>query len=115
MVSTTRSTTIGKRDFKIQTIEHLMAALRAFEIDNILIEINGAEMPALDGSAKFYSDLFREAGTDIQGKKQKIFKVKKSFFYKSNNKYLGVFPSEVFKINYLLKYDHPVVGTEYFE
>ena len=115
VVSTTRSTTIGKRDFKIQTIEHLMAALRAFEIDNILIEINGAEMPALDGSAKFYSDLFREAGTDIQGKKQKIFKVKKSFFYKSNNKYLGVFPSEVFKINYLLKYDHPVVGTEYFE
>lgn len=115
VVSTARSTTIGRKDIKIQTIEHLMAALRAFDIDNIIIEINGAELPALDGSARLYADLFRKAGIDIQNKKQKIFKVKKSFFYKSENTYLGLFPAEVFKINYLLKYDHPVVGTQYYE
>jgi|SRR6056297_1780246 len=115
VVSTERSTTIGNKNFKIQTVEHLMAALRAFGIDNIVIEINSDELPALDGSAKQYSKLFREAHIFQQNKKRNVFKIKRSFFYKSKDAYLGIFPSDRFKVNYLLKYNHPVIGTEYFE
>src|SRR5690349_5602832 len=51
VVETTRSTTIGVGDARISTIEHLMAALYSNGIDNVLIEIDGAEVPILDGSA----------------------------------------------------------------
>jgi len=115
VVSTDRSTTVGKSGFKVQTIEHLMAALRAFDIDNILIEVNSEELPALDGSAKLYSQLFKEAGIERQAKKKKVYKVKKGYYYKGQDTYIGIFPAEKYKINYLLKYDHPVIGTEYFE
>lgn len=115
VTSTERSTTIGIHDIKVSTIEHLMAALRAFEIDNILIEINNDELPALDGSAIKYVQVLKEAGLKSQKVNKDIIKIKNSCFIKSDNTYLGVFPSDEFKINYLLKYKHPEIGTEYLE
>lgn len=115
VIDTERSTTIGKDNFKIMTIEHLMAALRAFNIDNIIIEIDNKELPALDGSAGPFIDVLNKAEIKEQNRDIKIIKIKKSFYIKNEDSYLGVFPAEKFKINYLLKYEHPVIGTEYFE
>lgn len=115
VTSTERSTTIGIRDIRVKTIEHLMAALRAFEIDNILIEIDNDELPALDGSAIKYVEVLKEAGLKSQAVSKDIIKIKNNIFIKSKNTYLGIFPSEEFKINYLLKYEHPEIGTEYLE
>jgi UDP-3-O-[3-hydroxymyristoyl] N-acetylglucosamine deacetylase len=115
VTSTKRSTTIGIRDVRVKTIEHLMAALRAFEIDNILIEIDSDELPALDGSAIKYVEVLKKAGLKSQDSNKDIIKVKNNLFIKSENTYLGIFPSDKFKINYLLKYEHPKIGTEYLE
>jgi len=117
VTSTRRSTTIGHRDIsiKVQTIEHLMAALRVFNIDNVMIEIDNEELPALDGSAQLYGELLKKAGVKGQKKTKRIFKIKQSIHLKEKDTYLGLFPSDVFKINYLLKYDHPIIGTEYLE
>lgn len=117
VISTNRSTTLGrkKNNFKIQTVEHLMAALYTYQIDNVIIEIDGPELPALDGSARVYGELFDSLEIIEQSKKRNIVKVKKGFFIKNNNSYLGIFPYDGFKINYLIKYDHPLIGTQYFE
>ena len=115
VVSTERSTTLGKDDIRISTVEHFMAALRAYNIDNIKIEIDNEELPALDGSAKLYLNLLKKAGLKEQDKVRKIIKIKKNYYIKLQDKYIGIFPSDQFKINYLIKFDHPVVRTEYFE
>ncbi|MCF8001969.1 MAG: UDP-3-O-acyl-N-acetylglucosamine deacetylase [Halanaerobiales bacterium] len=115
VTSTERSTTIGVKGVKVKTIEHLMAALSAFEIDNIVIEIDNDELPALDGSAIKYAEVLEKAGIKGQKVNKDIIKIKDNFFIKSENTYLGVFPADEFKINYLLKYEHPKIGTEYLE
>ena len=51
VVETTRGTVIGRKDVVVSTIEHAMAALYASGVDNVLIEVNGPEMPILEGSA----------------------------------------------------------------
>lgn len=113
--SVDRSTTLGNHDIRVRTIEHLMAALRAFNIDNIIIEINNDELPALDGSALKYADVLEAAGLKPQNKKRDVIRIKRSFFIKDEKTYLGIFPADNFKINYLLKYKHPKIGTEYLE
>jgi len=113
--STERSTNLGQENISVFNVEHFMAALRAYNIDNIKIELNNKELPALDGSAKVYLNLLEKAGIKEQDKTRKIVKIKENYFIKSKNKYLGIFPSDKLKINYLIKFDYPVVQTEYFE
>ena len=62
VVETTRSTTIESNGARVSTIEHLMAALVGNQIDNVSIEINGAEVPILDGSSEPFVEIIRKAG-----------------------------------------------------
>src|SRR5690606_4615329 len=64
--STTLNTTIGPADFSVSTIEHLMAAITALQIDNLAIEINGPEVPILGGGSAEFIAAFRSAGLVLQ-------------------------------------------------
>src|SRR4026208_2284234 len=66
VIETNRSTTIELNGARIGTIEHIMAALVGMQIDNVLIEINGEEVPILDGSAQLFIDAFEKTGTARQ-------------------------------------------------
>src|SRR3954466_16311360 len=66
VVETTRSTTIEANGARVGTIEHLMAALIGNQVDNTLIEINGVEVPILDGSSEPFIETIRKAGTKKQ-------------------------------------------------
>lgn len=70
------STSLVKDGFKVQTIEHLMAALYAKGIDNALISVNSQEIPILDGSAKVYFDRISETGKVLQNKNRRVYHVK---------------------------------------
>ena len=65
--STTLNTSIGSADFGVSTIEHLMAAIAALEIDNLIIEIDGPEVPILGGGSAEFISAFRNAGLAEQG------------------------------------------------
>lgn len=68
--STYRSTTIKKGDIFVHTIEHLLSALRGFQIDNVIVELNGAEVPILDGSAQSFVEAISKAGiTELEAEK----------------------------------------------
>ncbi|MCF8008703.1 MAG: UDP-3-O-acyl-N-acetylglucosamine deacetylase [Halanaerobiales bacterium] len=113
VISTDRSTSVGNKKIKVQTIEHLMAALMTYQIDNIVIEINGDEIPAADGSAKPFNDLLAKTKIIKQGDKTEIFTVDQVISYQSKDKYLFILPSNQLKLSYLLDYDHPMIGVQY--
>ena len=66
VVDTSRGTTIEQNGAKVHTTEHLLAAAYGLEIDNLLIEINGPEVPILDGSAHFFLQALMDAGVEDQ-------------------------------------------------
>lgn len=62
VAGTQRGTVLSKNGIQVSTIEHAMAALYAYEIDNCLIEVNAPEFPILDGSSRFFSEEIQKAG-----------------------------------------------------
>ncbi len=114
---TLRSTTIEKNSIKIITIEHLMSALYALGINNVLIKINGPEVPILDGSAKHYVDGIMKAGTDIQNAEVQYLSLNKSFNYADpdSGSEILFLPADEFKISVVLDYGDSVLGTQYAE
>lgn len=110
-----RRTTIGIGSVHIQTVEHFLAALWALEIDNILVEIDGIELPALDGSAEVFLKKFKETSLKEFSKKQKAIKILEPEKVEDNGCSLSVFPCEVFSVSYFIDYKIKSVGRELFQ
>lgn len=97
-------TLLKKGDFIVQTVEHLLSALSAFNIDNVLIEIHGSEVPILDGSAKIFVEKIQEVGVVSQGSDKPYFQVSEPLFYSDKEIHIVALPSDVFKISYTMHY-----------
>ncbi len=90
----------NKEGVSVGTVEHLMAALAACEIDNLLIEIDGPEVPVLDGSAAVFMRLIEEAGIAGQLAPRRFLKVLKSVTVQSNGRYVTLLPASRFEIRF---------------
>ena len=98
---------------KVSTIEHLMATLYGLGIDNVLIEINSQEVPILDGSAKEFIDLIKEAGIRISDTPIKLIKVEKDIKFKEENKFISIKKSNVtMDIDFEIKYQNSLIKTQ---
>lgn len=118
VVNLIRNTTIGSKKVKaarISTIEHLMAAVWGSGLDNLEIEVSGPEIPVIDGSALPYYQQILKAGLKEQPKKRRLFKIKQPIFARAEDSYITILPYAGFKISYTLDYEHPVIGSSYFE
>lgn len=106
VVNTIRSTVIGKGEASVSTIEHALSALYASGIDNCLIEIDGPEMPIIEGSAKPYLDKIKEVGTEEQNKKATVFKPTSKIEYIDDNtgSSIVILPDNKFSVSTLLSY-----------
>ena len=99
----------------VATIEHLMAALSALEIDNAIIKINSTELPALDGSSNEYIKKIKSSGIKTLNKRKKIFKVLKKVEVKSGNRFISITPSHRLSINISINYPETIIGhSQYF-
>lgn len=115
VVSTCRGTVIGKGDVTVSTIEHAMAALYACGIDNCLIELDGPEMPILDGSAKPFFDAIVEVGTEEQKSDKDFFYVKHKMEVvdeKTGSK-LMLLPDSEFSVDVKVNFDSVVLSNQY--
>lgn len=110
-----RRTTIGFHTAQVHTIEHLMAAFFGLGIDNVLVEINNNEVPGLDGSAASFIELLKKAGLVEQNMPRRTYKVNAPIWAEDEDAVVVVLPSSEFKISYTLKYDHPVLGSQYMD
>lgn len=115
VLDTRRSTTLGLGEETISTIEHLMAALSAYELDNVFIEIDSEELPIGDGSALSFIELIEQAEIIEQKDFVQPYKIEQPIFFEHNNSFLAAFPSEEFRISYTLYYpQQKAVGTQYY-
>ncbi len=114
--NTTLATTLTKGDANISTVEHLMAALSAFGIDNLTIYVDGSELPVLDGSAKGLVSLLNSAGIFETKQKREFAVVGDKVSVKSGDCRAELTPKEggLF-IDYTIVYENPHVGTQRFE
>jgi len=108
-----RRTSLAFEGAEIHTIEHLMSALNGMAIDNITIEINGPEIPGIDGSAASFVELVKKAGIERQAEQRKSFTVKEPIWLEEDDTVLAILPDSEFKISYMLSYDHPMLKSQY--
>ena len=105
--STKRSTNIKTKNAEVHTIEHLMAAIFALGIDNLLIEIDNIEVPILDGSSQKFTGILRKSGIKKQSSNKKTITITKKHIIKidENDSFFQIEPSEKFSVEVKLKYD----------
>lgn len=113
VVNTRLSTTIGKSGAVVATIEHLMAALRGCGIDNVHIDINGPEVPIMDGSALPIVERIKEAGVMPLAKPRKYLVVKKPVTVTDGDKKATIIPSRYFRVSFDMRFNHPAVNNQF--
>ncbi len=107
-----RRTTAGIGPEAIQTVEHFLAALWGEGIDNILVEVEGGEMPALDGSAAGFLEILGKTGTVEQDADREIIRIDEELSVKEPGRSISISPYEGFKISYLIDYSVAVIGRQ---
>ena len=98
VTDTNRSTTLGKGNVRIHTVEHILAAFAGYNIDNAIIEIDANEPPIADGSSREYVQLLDQAGTVTQTEKREPYKVTEPVQFASGETIISIFPSDTLKI-----------------
>ncbi len=102
------SSCLVKDDVKVSTVEHLMAALSGLGIDNICVDVDAPEIPIMDGSAAPFILLLKEAGIFEQYCSKRFFRIKKEIIVEQGDKWAKLLPYDGFRMEFTLKYDHPV-------
>ena len=114
VVNTQRGTNLEKNGVKIQTSEHVLAALVGLDIDNILIELDAPEPPIMDGSAKFFVEALEKAGVVDQEQDREEYVVKDVISYKdeATGSEITVIPSDDYQITTMVDFGTKVLGTQ---
>ncbi len=103
-----------QNDFGVSvfTVEHLMSALSSLSIDNLTIEINAPELPAMDGSALEYTLKILEIGKKTQNKKRKYIRIKKRLSTNIGKRWIEVVPSNQLKLDIEIDYPNTIIGKD---
>ena len=114
VVNTQRGTNLEKRGVKIQTSEHVLAALVGMEVDNVLIELNSTEPPIMDGSSKYFVQALEEAGIVEQNAVREEFIVKDVISYRDENSgsEITIIPADEYQITTMVDFGTKVLGTQ---
>jgi UDP-3-O-[3-hydroxymyristoyl] N-acetylglucosamine deacetylase/3-hydroxyacyl-[acyl-carrier-protein] dehydratase len=99
VVQTTRSTTLGKGNVKVQTVEHVLGALAGCEVDNAIVELDANEPPIADGSAREYTRMIEQAGLVPQGEPREVYRVTEPLELHAGETIMSVFPHDRLKIS----------------
>jgi len=105
----TLATGLTRDAVRVDTVEHLMAALVSLGIDNVVVELNSPEVPIMDGSAAPFIYLIQEAGVKTLTQPRKYLKVLRPMSLTRGDKRIAVYPSDHFKVTYSIAYDHPML------
>lgn len=113
VVDTSRGTTLGLNGTRVVCVEHLLSALAGSGIDNAECEIEGPELPALDGSANAYVERFLSRPVVGQGGERPVYSIKGMNCVSRGQSVLVGSAGGDFELRYLLRYDHPLIGLSY--
>jgi len=113
VVDTQMATVIGKDGANVSTIEHFLSAVYAYGIDNMRVILDDGEMPIMDGSAASFCMMLDEAGIEEQDVGKEILRIKKEVTVRVGEKYVTLKPSDIASFNFLIRFDHPVIGEQH--
>ena len=112
VINTQMATVVGNEKGFISTIEHLMAAVNGYGIDNIRISVDANEIPVMDASAISFCMLLDEAGIRHLDAGKKVILVRREVEVVEGSKFVRTSPSRNPKFDYTIKFDHPVIGEQ---
>jgi len=115
VIATNMATTIGFNGYSVSTVEHIMAAFFGMGIDNALVQIDGEEVPIMDGSAAPFVFLLKNAGVTVQNSNKKFLVVKKPVKVEDGNRSVHLYPSNELKITYKIDFNHPLIKDQTYE
>ena len=112
---TQRGTVLSKNGVQVSTVEHALAALYAYEVDNCLIEVNAPEFPILDGSAIIYANEIERVGLQEQGATRDYYIVKNKIEVKDEETGSSIIalPDDKFCVNALISFDSVYLDSQY--
>jgi UDP-3-O-[3-hydroxymyristoyl] N-acetylglucosamine deacetylase/3-hydroxyacyl-[acyl-carrier-protein] dehydratase len=114
VVNTQRGTNLEKDGVSIQTSEHVLAACVGLEIDNLIIELDAAEPPIMDGSSKFFVEALEEAGIEEQECDREEYVVKEVIKYtnEETGSEILVMPADEYQVTTMVDFETKVLGTQ---
>lgn len=114
VVDTSLATSLGHGSARVGTVEHLLAALSGLGIDNLRIELDGPEVPIVDGSAEPFARLINEAGIRAQEEFKQFIVIKRSVTVVDGDKHATFSPSRRFRIDCTIDFKHPLISDQQF-
>lgn len=116
ILDTPRCTILANKDkVVIQSVEHILSALSAFNIDNLIIELDGAEVPVGDGSAMPFVNLLQKSGVEEQNETIKNYYLKSPVYWSDGKVHLVAIPSKELRFSYTLSYPgHPLLDSQFY-
>ena len=115
VISTRRGTTLGNDRMEVHTTEHVLAALYGMGIDNAMIELDGPEIPILDGSSKLFVEAIEVAGIVEQEAEKDFFILKENITFEDPEREVEMLavPSPDYRITVMVDYRSPLLGTQH--
>lgn len=109
-----RCTTIGLGEALIHTVEHLMGVLSAMGVDNLLVEIDGNEVPGLDGSGIDFLNAIKKSGLVEQSSPREYIEIREPIGVAQQGSSIFIFPGDGLQVSYTLDYPHPLLKSQFF-
>jgi UDP-3-O-[3-hydroxymyristoyl] N-acetylglucosamine deacetylase len=113
VIDTRMATVLGKDGLSVSTVEHFMAALYSLGIDNLHIEIDGPEVPIMDGSAEPFLNALRSAGIRQSSKSRAYLAIRKPLSFVDGEKRINIIPSRFLRITSDIAFDHPTIALQH--
>jgi len=110
--STRLATTLGSGEATVRTVEHLLAALFGLGIDNLRVEVDGSELPIMDGSAAPFVYLLRSAGIRTQPAVRPALRLRRPLEVRDGGRRIRIEPARSFCVSYAVEFDHPLIGRQ---
>jgi UDP-3-O-[3-hydroxymyristoyl] N-acetylglucosamine deacetylase/3-hydroxyacyl-[acyl-carrier-protein] dehydratase len=115
VVDTSRGTTLEQNGARVSTVEHVLAALAGLEIDNVLLQIDGAEMPIMDGSSIEFVKQLMSIGIEVQKVEREYFEITENISYRDSDNQVEMvaMPLNDYRLTVMVDYNSPVLGSQH--
>jgi UDP-3-O-[3-hydroxymyristoyl] N-acetylglucosamine deacetylase len=115
VLDTRLNTTVGIGNARVSTVEHVMAALQGMGIDNCRVEVDGPEMPVLDGSAAPFVCMIKEAGVQVLRAGRRFVIIDRPVEIRDGDKLARLEPSDAFRVSFTADFNHPLITNQTLE
>lgn len=115
VIDTQRGTVLGNREMRVSTVEHALAALYAMGIDNCLLQVDGPELPILDGSAALFVEKIKEVGSEEQNAPKDWYVIRKKFEVKDEEtgSCITILPDEDFSLTAMCSFNSKFINSQF--